>query len=43
MHVCDVKHIKGILHPKMKILSLITYPMSFQTRKSIVRELNKSF
>ncbi len=27
---------KGLLHPKMRMLSLITYPMSFQTRKSFV-------
>ncbi len=32
--------IKGLLHPKTKILSLITYPMSFQTRKSSVRLRN---
>ncbi len=27
-------YVKGSLHPKMTILSLITYPMSFQTCKS---------
>ncbi len=32
--------IKGLLHPKMKILSLITYPMSFQTRKRFDRLQN---
>ncbi len=32
--------LKGLLHPKMKILSLITYPMAFQTRKSFVRLRN---
>ncbi len=33
-------NIKGLLHPKMKILSLITYPMLFQTRKSFIRLQN---
>ncbi len=32
--------LKGILHPKMKIRPLITYSMSFQTRKSFVRLRN---
>ncbi len=32
--------LKGLLLPKMKILSFITYPMSFQTHKSFVRLRN---
>ncbi len=31
---CIWVQIKGIVHPKMKILSLITHPQSFQTRKT---------
>ncbi len=35
--------VKGLVHPKMKMLSLITYPMLFQTRKSFVRLRNTIF
>ncbi len=31
---------KGLVHPKMKIMSLITHPMSFQTRKTFVHLQN---
>ncbi len=39
---CNISfcRLKGLLHPKVKILPLITYPMSFQTRKNFVRLRN---
>ncbi len=35
-----IVYLFSLLHPKMKMLSLITFPMSFQTCKSFVRLQN---
>ncbi len=35
--------IKGMVHPKMKILSLITHPLPFQIRNIFVHHLNTNY